>query len=63
MKKNWQYLVISIPFGDARSCFWSVAPPMWFAFEFWLRAEKLDQDLFVRFKYSQELGSRLWWQW
>ena len=41
-------------------CFWTVGPPIWFTVEFWARAGGMEREEFARFKYAQQLGSRVW---
>src|SRR5215831_5214553 len=42
-------------------CFWVLAPPMWFALEKNVRTSELQDDrIFDRFKYTQDLASKIW---
>ena len=50
--KVWQAIVLSC---------WVLVPPLWFSFERWVRAEELKDDHeFDRFKYTQDLASKVW---
>jgi len=41
-------------------CFWVLLPPMWFALEKNARGAQLEDDhVFDRFKYTQELASKI----
>jgi hypothetical protein len=42
-------------------CFWVLIPPMWFSLERWERRKELKDDgEFARFKYNQDLASKIW---
>jgi|SRR5580692_9036221 hypothetical protein len=42
-------------------CFWILAPPMWFALERDAKSALLEDDReFERFKYTQDLASKIW---
>jgi hypothetical protein len=42
-------------------CFWVLAPPMWFALEKNVRSSEFQDDhSFERFKYTQDLASKIW---
>lgn len=42
-------------------CVWVLVPPIWFSLEKHLRRKELETDhAFERFKYAQELASKIW---